>query len=233
MDKKTKILMAIIIVLTLVVGILTGYIICDKTSNNEPVNNQNNNNNNQNVVGDHIDDATKQKLYNDMLELLDEFLASEIGIYDFQQKHFGENYVDSEYGRSKIAWTIIESDKNINKIYDEIATGDLSVSVDDYSKVYEKATGYKPDFSNSMYSAPMEKLGDVTISNDRAYGDYVTGRYEYELSLNNLTLNSNVYTLTIDYSSITDEKIAVTIEVKFEVEQDNNYKFKSLIVNKK
>lgn len=239
MEKKNTGLIIIIVVLALTVGLLGGYVITDVLTNKTDINNEtDNNNNNQN--NNNINDLTKQKIYNDMLKMMDELIASEIGPYEFQQEYFNQNYVASEYGRSKIAWSIVVSDKTINKVQDsetEGGTGSLSISLDDYSKIYTKAIGSKPNVNNSIYLVPaLQKNNDITISNNRVYGDYVTGRYGYNLEFDNLIYSNNIYTLNINYISTEPEensKIDAEIEVKFEIETDNNYKISSLIIRKK
>lgn len=236
MEKKNVILMVIVVILALLVGFLGGYIVNDLTGKGEPNTETNCGNNNNKQNKDNIDDSTKQKIYGNITNILDELIASEIGPYDFQQESYNQNYIESEYGRSRIAWSIIESDNTIDKVYDseeEGGTGSLSVNLNDYSTIYSKVIGFEPNVNDDIYLVPAdEKYDDITISDNRVYGHHVTGRYQYDLKFNNLVYSDNIYTLNIDY--IADEPDGNTeIEVKFEIEKDNNYKIKSLIIRKK
>lgn len=237
MKSENTRLIILIVLLAFVVGLLGGYIINNVLSSNDEINDKNCINNNQddndksnnNQNNNDANKLTDKKIYDDMVILMDELIAQEISP-GIRQKYYDENYVDSEYGRSKIVWSIVAADNTINTDRDLEATGDLSVSLDDYSRIYSKVIGYEPDINNNLYS---DSDSQITISNNKVYGFYVTGRYNYELKFNSLVNNDDIYILTIDYLSYDDEgdlKRDSEIEIKFEIETDNNYKISSLII---
>ena len=218
-DKNYKGLVWLIIILIVLVLGLIGYIVYDKTlksddnkTNTSTTNTKTDENRKKNDLSDEkkedekTEDEKKLVIYNDVINMLDEFIKKEFDQYNIK---FNYNYMDDTIEKSNIVISAMMSNDKIKKDIDvdvnnEKITGAITFNKTDFINTYNTITGEQPDF-NKIVSITNDSSKTIEVKNNKISGSYVTWPSLYMLKLNEIVSSNNEYSIKIDYVYETDK----------------------------
>ncbi len=221
----------IIILIVLVLG-LVGYIIYDKILKYDiPITNITTTTTitTTNIKTD-LSNAEKEwekekiTVYNDIINMLDEFIKKEFNEYDIK---FNYDYMDDIIAKNNIVISAMMDNDKIKKDVDvdvnnvEI-TGAITFEKNDFINMYNTIIGEQPDF-NKIINVTENTSKAIEVKDDKISGSYVTGASLYMIKLNDIVCSNTEYSLKLDYVYESEENSNIISEKYTDYEKTKTF----------